>query len=97
LAWLRPQASSDNPGDLGVDRDVAGLEPSYLAVQAFVGRPECGEPDAQVPAWATTGEDTLVAEGTASVGNPAAASALHSRDLRPAEPGELRILSAIKP
>jgi hypothetical protein len=66
-------------------------------VQAFLERPERGEPDAQVRAWATTGGDTLVAEGTASVGNPAAASALHSRDLRPAEPGELRILSAIKP
>jgi acyl dehydratase len=66
-------------------------------VQAFLERPERGEPDAQVRAWATTGEDTLVADGTASVGDPAAASALSSRDLRPAEPGELRLLSAIKP
>jgi hypothetical protein len=66
-------------------------------VQAFLERPERGEPDAQVRAWATTGEDTPVAEGTASVGNPAAASALHSRDLRPTEPGELRILRAMKP
>jgi hypothetical protein len=66
-------------------------------VQAFLERPGPGEPDAQVRAWAMTGEDTLIAEGTASVGNPAAASALHSRDLRPAEPGELRILRAVKP
>jgi hypothetical protein len=66
-------------------------------VQAFLARPEQGGRDAQIRAWATTGEDTLVAEGTASAGNPAAASALYSRDLRPAEPGELRILSAIKP
>lgn len=66
-------------------------------VQAFLDRPEHGEPDAQVRAWATTGEDTLVAEGTASIGNPASASALYSRDLRPAEPSELRILSAMKP
>jgi hypothetical protein len=66
-------------------------------VQAFLERPEHGEPDAQVRAWATAGEDTLVAEGTASVGNPAAASALHSRDLRPTEPGELRILRSMKP
>lgn len=66
-------------------------------VQAFLERPERGAPDAQVRAWAITGEDTLVAEGTAGVGNPTAASALHSRDLRPAEPGELRILSAMKP
>jgi hypothetical protein len=66
-------------------------------VQAFLERPERGEPDAQVRAWATTGEDTLVAEGTASVGNPVAASALYSRDLRPVEPGELRILRSMKP
>ena len=66
-------------------------------VQAFLERPEHGERDAQVRAWATTGEDTLVAEGTASAGDPVAASALYSRDLRPAEPGELRILSAMKP
>ena len=66
-------------------------------VQAYLDRPDPGEPDAQVRAWATTGQDTLVAEGTASVGTPAVASALYSRDLRPAEPGELRILSAMKP
>jgi hypothetical protein len=66
-------------------------------VQAFLERPERGERDAQVRAWATTGEDTVVAEGTAGAGNPVAASALYSRDLRPAEPGELRILSAMKP
>jgi len=66
-------------------------------VQAFLERPNRGEPDAQVRAWATTGDDILVTEGTASVGKPAVASALHSRDLRPVEPGELRILSAMKP
>lgn len=66
-------------------------------VQAFLERPDRGEPDAHVRAWAITGEDALVAEGTASVGNPAAASALHSRDLRPVEPSDLRILSAMKP
>jgi len=66
-------------------------------VQTFLGRPEPGEPDAQVRAWATTVGDTVVAEGTAGAGNPATASALHSRDLRPTEPSELRILGAIKP
>lgn len=66
-------------------------------VQAFLERPDRGEPDAHVRAWAITGEDALVAEGTASVGNPGAASALHSRDLRPVEPSDLRILSAMKP
>jgi len=66
-------------------------------VRAFLEHPEHGGPDAQVRAWAVTQEDTLVADGTAGVGNPAAASALYSRDLRPAEPGELRILRAMKP
>ena len=66
-------------------------------VQAFLERPDRGESDAQVRAWATTVEDTLVAEGTAGAGNPAAASALYSRDLRPVEPGELRILRSMKP
>ena len=66
-------------------------------VRAFLEHPEHGGPDAQVRAWAVTQEDTLVADGTASVGNPAATSALYSRDLRPAEPGELRILRAMKP
>ena len=37
----------------------------------------------------------LVAEGTAAVGNPHAASALHDRDLRPADPAELKILKAL--
>jgi hypothetical protein len=66
-------------------------------VQAFLERPDRDEPDAHVRAWAITGEDAVVAEGTASVGNPAAASALLSRDLRPVEPSDLRILSAMKP
>jgi hypothetical protein len=65
-------------------------------VQAFLERPGRGEADAQVRAWAITGEDALVAEGTAGIGNPAVASALHSRDLRPVEPSDLRILSAMK-
>ena len=66
-------------------------------VQAFLERPAKGESDAQVRAWAMTVEDTIVAEGTAGAGNPAAASALYSRDLRPTPPGELRILSSMKP
>jgi len=66
-------------------------------VQAFLEKPAPGESDAQVRAWATTEEGTLIAEGTAGAGHPAAASALYSRDLRPVEPGELRILSSMKP
>jgi hypothetical protein len=66
-------------------------------VRAFLEKPERGDSDAQVRAWAVTVEDTLVAEGTAGAGNPAAASALYSRDLRPVDPGELRILRSMKP
>jgi acyl dehydratase len=78
------------------------------AVQAFVERPPAGDHDPQVRAWITTPGDAgdaddagdegreLVAEGTAAIGNPAAASALHGRDLRPADPAELRILKTLK-
>ena len=74
-------------------------------VQAFVGRPPPGANDPQVRAWMTSPRDDrdesavsgqLVAEGTAAVGNPKAASALHGRDLRPADPAELKILKALK-
>jgi hypothetical protein len=66
-------------------------------VLAFLGRPPAGERDAQVRAWATTTEGTLVAEGTASAGNPAAVSALRGRDLRPVDAAELRILGSLRP
>jgi hypothetical protein len=72
------------------------------AVQAFVDRPRAGAIDPQVRAWMTTPRDDsddngeFVAEGTAAVGNPQAASALHQRDLRPADPAELKILKALK-
>jgi hypothetical protein len=75
------------------------------AVQAFVGRPPAGAHDPQVRAWMTTRRDDsdetaasgqLVAEGTAAVGNPPAASALHERDLRPTDPAQLKILKALK-
>jgi hypothetical protein len=38
-----------------------------------------------------------VADGTASVGEPGVASAVFARDLRPADPGSLRILAAFRP
>jgi hypothetical protein len=66
-------------------------------VQAFVERPAPGAADAQVRAWMTTPGGTLIAEGTASAGQPAEPTALFSRDLRPADPGQLRILSALRP
>jgi hypothetical protein len=66
-------------------------------VQAFVERPPADATDVQVRAWATTSNDVIVGEGTASVGNPAEASALRSRDIRPVDSSELRILSQLKP
>jgi hypothetical protein len=66
------------------------------AVQAFVERPPSEGVHPQVRAWMTTPAGELVAEGTAAVGDPRAASALHQRDLRPADPAELRILTALK-
>jgi hypothetical protein len=66
-------------------------------VQVLVQRPAVGSQDAQVRAWATTTGDVIVADGTASVGTPADASALFSRDLRPADPAELRMLKALRP
>jgi hypothetical protein len=66
-------------------------------VQAFIERPPAGAADAQVRTWATTGNDVIVGEGTASVGNPGSPSALHSRDLRPVDPAELRMLGWLKP
>ncbi len=66
-------------------------------VIALLGRPPGGERDAQVRAWATTTDGTLVAEGTAAAGSPAAVSALRSRDLRAVDPAELRILASLRP
>ena len=66
-------------------------------VRAFLDRPPAGERDAQVRAWMTTADGDLVAEGTASVGNPPAASALRGRDLRPVDPQRLRIYTALRP
>jgi acyl dehydratase len=74
-------------------------------VRAFAGRPPAGTLDPQVRAWMTTPNDSgdagdsgqLVADGTAAAGNPAVLSALRERDLRPADPAELRILKALRP
>jgi hypothetical protein len=66
-------------------------------VQAFVESPPDGGQDVQVRAWMTTPDDDVVGEGTASVGRPAAPSALRGRDLRPVDPGRLRMLKALRP
>ena len=65
-------------------------------VRAFVERPP-RQHDVQARAWATTSDDVVVAEGTAGRGHPAETSALRSRDLRPVDPAQLRILAGIKP
>jgi hypothetical protein len=65
-------------------------------VQAFIERPP-HQRDVLTKAWATTTDDVVVAEGTAGRGHPAEASALRSRDMRPVDPAELRILAGLKP
>jgi hypothetical protein len=65
-------------------------------VRAFVEAPP-RPTDVQTKAWATTTDEVLVAEGTAGIGNPVEPSALRSRDLRPVDPGQLRILASLRP
>jgi len=65
-------------------------------VRAFVEAPP-RERDVQARAWATTTDDVLVAEGTAGRGESAGPSALRARDLRPANPADLRILAGLRP
>jgi hypothetical protein len=65
-------------------------------VRAFIERPP-RQDDVQTRAWATTSDDILVAEGTAGRGDPAETSALRSRDMRPVDPAQLRILAGLKP
>jgi hypothetical protein len=65
-------------------------------VRAFIEAPP-RQTDVQARAWATTEGDVIVAEGTAGIGNPLEPSALRSRDLRPADPAELRILAGLQP
>ena len=65
-------------------------------VRAFIERP-AHQGDVQTRAWATTSDDVVVAEGTAGRGQPAETSALRSRDMRPVDPAQLRILADFKP
>jgi len=65
-------------------------------VRAFIEQPP-RKRDVQTRAWATTSDDVVVAEGTAGLGHPAETSALRSRDLRPVDPAQLRMLASFKP
>jgi hypothetical protein len=66
-------------------------------VQAWLERPGTADSDVQVRAWATTTGEIVVADGTAACGMPPDPSALRSRDLRPVDPAELRILKTLQP
>lgn len=69
-------------------------------VRAVVGRPPtiAAADDVQVPVRMEQPDGgPLVAEGTASLGVPATASALRSRDLRDVDPTGLRILRLLAP
>jgi hypothetical protein len=64
-------------------------------VIAMVGAPP-STGDVQVEARMEQPDGTVVAEGTASVGSPASATHLSAIDLRPTDPGELRLLAGIE-
>ena len=66
-------------------------------VQAFVAAPVVGLSDQQVGVWMAQPNETLVAEGTASIGRPAEPSALFARDLRHVDPTTLRMLRDVRP
>ena len=53
--------------------------------------------DVQAEARTERPDGTLVASGTGSVGNPTDATHLHAIDLRPTDPGQLRILKGVEP
>jgi acyl dehydratase len=65
-------------------------------VQARAERPD-RPGDTQIAVCMIEPGGTLVADGTASVGDPGVPSAVFARDLRPADPGSLRILAAFRP
>jgi hypothetical protein len=67
------------------------------AVRGFVREPPPSARDAQVEVWIEREDALRVAEGTAALGEPKAPSALRARDLSSLEPGELRLLGALRP
>jgi len=66
------------------------------AVRAYLKEPSAGASDSQVEVWVERDDRMRVAEGTASVGSPAEPSALLRRPLDRFDPGEMRILGALK-
>ena len=86
-AWFETGSLSLNFKYATVDRE------EVLAMVAIPPR----RSDVQVEARMERTDGTLVAIGTASVGEPGEPAHLHATDLRPAEPSELRILSGVQP
>jgi hypothetical protein len=64
-------------------------------VIAMVARPASDATDVQVEARMEQPDGTIVAEGTAAIGTPIEPSHLAAIDLRPSDPGELRLLAGI--
>jgi hypothetical protein len=64
-------------------------------VQARAERPD-RPTDAQIAVRMNEPDGTLVADGTASAGDPGVPSAVFARDLRPADPAALRILARFR-
>lgn len=86
-SWFETGSLSLNFKHATVDRE------EVLALVAVPPR----RSDVQVEARMERPDGTLVAIGTASVGEPGEPAHLHATDLRPAEPSELRILSGVQP
>ena len=66
-------------------------------VRAFLRQPPASASDVQVDAWVEREDGMRVAEGSASVGDPAEPTALQRRPIDRFEPGELRLLAGITP
>lgn len=86
-AWFETGSLSLNFRNATADREE---------VVALVARPD-SRSDVQVEVRMERPDGTLVAIGTASVGQPGGATHLHAIDLRPADPAGLRILGDVQP
>lgn len=86
-AWFETGSLSLNFKNATTDRE------EVVAVLASPAR----ETDVQVEARMERPDGTLVAIGTASVGDPGESAHLHTIDFRPVDPSDLRILSGVEP
>src|SRR5215472_13609060 len=86
-AWFETGSLSLNFRNATLDRE------EVIAMVAIAPR----RSDVQVEARMERPDGTLVAVGTASIGQPAEASYLHTIDLRPTDPERLRILRDVRP